>query len=818
MKSLHISRLIAILIVALIASTGCDRSLKLNCDDAEFVIVDDDGSPITTLQSFSFDASAKLKIEARNIASTSVETPEGWGCDISIPKRVITITSPAGSNTGAALSGDITITSKGVNGSSAKTVLPVEAVEGEISLKCNEDISKPLSFKLEESKTFTFKASSAVTGVDLAGAPKDWTIVPDIANLKLTVTAPSLPSAETELSGDVVLTPHSIRGTKGTSVTISVNLNASSPILNFDKSKVWFKHDESQIFTIKTIFNVKTIDLANVTLPKGWTMKSDIANKKITIHSPASVDASNLRGGEVVIPFISESGEKGKTELDVMSGLCNKDDILAFGDAVAAGDDDSFALDGEVLLMNDINMPNAGRDVIIGAEDKPFMKVFNGNGKTIKIGIVASGAAAGLFHTLGAGAKVQDLNLSGSISSSIADATIGCVAIYNDGASLSGIKSSVSFNYGLSRNSGYYGGLVAYDRKSGSSYKDCHTSGIVNTKGIKYFGGLIGCIEADTEGSMTNCSNSGEITLDYGANDMSKARVAGCVGCTDKSKWTFTKISNTGNINFNFGKSNMAIYALGGAFGTANGKFDNCFNTGNVIDTDGMDAVSGTRRIGGFAGASAESGYPIIATDCYNTGNVTGVSNYIAGFIGISENGTEDATPTFTNCYNAGDVTVISKTTISGMFAGFLDVSYSYNKLVNCSNSGKVRGFSNRSAAGLVGCGADNLSIEGCANTGAVTVGCLAAVNPRVGRPFVAGIVAIRGSNPVVITKSKNTGAITAMVQSASDVQSAYVSEIVTVDGKTDVTSCDSETKTASANAVVIAILKDNWSNVLPGM
>ena len=56
------------------------------------------------------------------------------------------------------------------------------------------------------------------------------------------------------------------------------------------------------------------------------------------------------------------------------------------------------------------------------------------------------------------------------------------------------------------------------------------------------------------------------------------------------------------------------------------------------------------------------------------------------------------------------------------------------------------------------------------------------------------------------------------MVQAAADVASAYVSEIVTVDGKPEVTVCDDATKTASAGAAVTAILKDNWNSNIPGL
>lgn len=151
----------------------------------------------------------------------------------------------------------------------------------------------------------------------------------------------------------------------------------------------------------------------------------------------------------------------------------------------------------------------------------------------------------------------------------------------------------MAFTYNASVNGGYYGGLVAYTRQSGAKYIDCHTTGAVVTKGIKYLGGLLGAVAPDTEGTMTDCSNAGSIVLNYGALGMGGGHAAGCVGNTEKSKWTFTRVSNSGNIDYNFGKTNGAIYSIGGAFGMACGKFEECFNTGNVVDTDGADAVGG---------------------------------------------------------------------------------------------------------------------------------------------------------------------------------------------------------------------------------
>lgn len=915
MKPKNLFKGILALFLLLFAAVGCERDLTVDCSDAEFSVLNGDDTPVTARQTLNFNTSASLKIQARNISSTETSVPEGWSCAVDIPKRTVTVTAPDGAYGDAATEGDVVITARGVNGSVVRVTLPVEAVDADVVLKCNEDISESISlaygestkltfeaqnveridmsavpagwkaerdgfeltitspsadddtaeelgeielkpysrrgskgasvfikvavdeapvvltcnedigdvipFRLSDKKVFTFTATPNVVDVKVSDAPEGWTLKPDLKNMQLEISVPDQ-TAGLAAEGSVILTPVSNRGTEGTPVTIRVKVDVAAPVFEFDRSQLWFTRGQQQVVHVTKMINIKEIDLPNVQYPEGWVLVPDFQQKIVTLTAPATVEQGKARGGRIVIPVVAESGAKLNAEIEVMIGISNADDMLALGDAVAAGDelDGTFAVGGEVLLMSDIDLSSAGRDVIVGAADKPFLKTFDGNGKTLTLNITAAGADAGLFHTLGAGAVVRDLKLAGAISTSVAGAKVGGVAVYNDGAELSGIASSVAFTGTAAENSGYYGGLVAYNRQSGAKYADCHTSGSVTIRCIKYIGGLVGCIEAKTDGMMTDCSNTGNIILNYGTTAMSNGHAGGCVGCTVNSSWTYTRVSNTGNIDYNFGKTNGAIYSIGGVFGTACGTFRECFNTGNVVDTDGSDAVAGTRRIGGFAGASASGGYPIRAFNCYNEGRVVGISNYVGGFMGIAEGSSPslNAPNEFTDCYNAGDVLVVSKTTISGMFGGFLAVSYQCANLTRCSNRGKVVGFSNRSAGGLIGAGADQLVVNQCENTGMIYIGCTVASNPKAGRPFVAGLVAIRGTNVVTIRNSKNTGAVTAMVQSAADVQSAYVSEIVTVDGKADVTICDDATRTASAGATVTAILKENWNSNIPGL
>ena len=722
MKPKNLFKGILALFLLLFAAVGCERDLTVDCSDAEFSVLNGDDTPVTTRQTLNFNTSVSLKLQARNIASTEASVPEGWGCEVDIPKRAVTVTAPDGAYKDAALDGDIVITARGVNGSLVRVTVPVEAVDAEVVLKCTDDLAEPVSlaygesaeltfdarnveridmsdlpagwkavrdgfvltitapaadddtaaeggeieltpysrrgskgasviikvavaeapivltcnedigdvipFRLSDKKVFTFTASQNVVDVNVSDAPKGWTLKPDLEKLSLEISVPDQAPADLAAEGSVVLTPISNRGTEGDPVTIRVQVSITAPVLEFDVTSQYFGLGEMVTIHVAKAINVADVGLKSA--PEGWTAAPDFGSQTCALTAPATVSGA-ASSGKFVFTATSASQETQEVEVEVkFNGLHDAGDFVKFGDAVAAGASiDDFLLGGEVNLFADADLSQAGRDVIVGAAGKPFSGTFNGNGHTITLRIAASGADAGLFHTLGAGAVVRDLKLAGTITSSASDANVGGVAVYNDGAELNGIASSVAFTYNASVNGGYYGGLVAYTRQSGAKYIDCHTTGAVVTKGIKYLGGLLGAVAPDTEGTMTDCSNAGSIVLNYGALGMGGGHAAGCVGNTEKSKWTFTRVSNSGNIDYNFGKTNGAIYSIGGAFGMACGKFEECFNTGNVVDTDGADAVAGTRRIGGFAGASASGGYPIRAFSCYNTGKVVGISNYV---------------------------------------------------------------------------------------------------------------------------------------------------------------------------------------------
>ena len=170
----------------------------------------------------------------------------------------------------------------------------------------------------------------------------------------------------------------------------------------------------------------------------------------------------------------------------------------------------------------------------------------------------------------------------------------------------------------------------------------------------RYVGGIVGSIWDKTQGIMEDCSNTGSITFPNENCDTDKLQCGGIAGATIGSYWQFKRCFNTGDINF-VGK--YVIRGLGGVAGTGFGYYEDCYNTGNITNTLGTSAPCKSRKIGGFTGQTWEdSGFVGNFKNCYNTGNVNDNSNYMGGFVGLSENGTETLYHSYENCYNSGNV------------------------------------------------------------------------------------------------------------------------------------------------------------------
>ena len=170
---------------------------------------------------------------------------------------------------------------------------------------------------------------------------------------------------------------------------------------------------------------------------------------------------------------------------------------------------------------------------------------------------------------------------------------------------------------------------------------------------------------------------------------------------------------------------------VGGVVGY--GSATNCYNTGSV---------SGSNNVGGVVGSGS-------ATNCYNTGSVNGL-HYVGGVVGFGRN------QTTTNCYNTGSV---SGSTYVGGVVGL-------GLATNCYNTGSVEG--NSDVGGVVGF-IDSGTVTNCYNTGSVS-----------GEEYVGGIVGTASNSSAVtncgfegvINGSSSVGAIVGDIYDSSSVVS----------------------------------------------
>ena len=173
-------------------------------------------------------------------------------------------------------------------------------------------------------------------------------------------------------------------------------------------------------------------------------------------------------------------------------------------------------------------------------------------------------------------------------------------------------------------------------------------------------------------------------------------------------------VSNVGVVDSYFKGKNYVGGVCGFNFAPSNGTatITNCYNTGNV---------SGLGRVGGVCGYN--NGGTI--ENCYNTGTVSGSDSTVGGVCGFNF-APSNGTATITNCYNTG---AVSGTSYVG---GVCGLNYAYNSsngtatITNCYNRGTVSGSGN--CVGGV-CGKNNVfnspngtaTITNCYNTGNVT-------------------------------------------------------------------------------------------------
>ena len=250
---------------------------------------------------------------------------------------------------------------------------------------------------------------------------------------------------------------------------------------------------------------------------------------------------------------------------------------------------------------------------------------------------------------------------------------------------------------------------------SGSAISNLTLSGTVSATG-QYVGMLSG---AATNSLVTNVSVTATVSATY----VGVAYAGGIIG----SGFGVT-VSDAMMSGAVIGSSSSEY--VGGLIGYTSLTLD-LRNSTNSAD------VEGNLKTGGLIG---EVDGPTTITDSTNTGNVTGIDDYVGGLIGYVND-----TTTITNSTNTGDITVDDADGYVGGLIGYVDDT---TTITNSTNTGNVT-VNDDYVGGLIGYVDDETTITNSTNSGNVD-----------GDDEVGGIIGYV-NDTTTITNSTNTGNVT---------------------------------------------------------
>lgn len=233
---------------------------------------------------------------------------------------------------------------------------------------------------------------------------------------------------------------------------------------------------------------------------------------------------------------------------------------------------------------------------------KPFSGTYEGSNCAIRnlyMKSTTAGKVVALFNSI-QGATIQGLRMNGTISS------------VGDAASIAG------WAYGKCQ------------------ITNCENwINITNATGAYSLGGIIATAWTDSNVTLTNCRNAGDIK--------GNCATAGIVGLVYKSVVTMNNCYNTATITTttsdatNGGTAGLAV-KNSTSTGTIN--INRCYNSG---------VINGKENVGGLISSTYGA---LNISSSYNIGNITGTVN-VGGLLGRQRGGTT----TITNSYSAGTIT-----------------------------------------------------------------------------------------------------------------------------------------------------------------
>ena len=227
-------------------------------------------------------------------------------------------------------------------------------------------------------------------------------------------------------------------------------------------------------------------------------------------------------------------------------------------------------------------------------------------------------------------------------------------------------------------NTPYFGGFTAYINNGiNVKYNKVYNNGSVTFKSLAtgntmvYTGGVIGYLDASVaEFTMTDCGNTGELNYLHSlSEDRKNMYMGGVIGHNGtKLNHTLTNITNTGNITAAGSANRFILAGLVGS--TANDlPLENCSNSGNIT-VESTQSFNGEHAwVAGLTGIilNTSGTKAITLTNCENSGDILVQNTTFTGQLavgGISSQMIYNSSNTYcgkmyiTDCTNTGDITV----------------------------------------------------------------------------------------------------------------------------------------------------------------
>lgn len=358
----------------------------------------------------------------------------------------------------------------------------------------------------------------------------------------------------------------------------------------------------------------------------------------------------------------------------------------------------NYKRDGKYILMQDISLSGENWEPI-----PELVTTLEGNYKTISgmtINITKDGDY-GLFGQLNQG-ELKNLDIK--------DVNIKV-----------GVEKSTSANIG-----GAFGKL-----KTGA-VTNCKTFGEADCKNVSgYTGGIVGTVESDAQGLVSNCINN--INFTNGSSE-----IGGIIGSLS-SNVACQSCINKGNIE----TSSSAAGIVGYVYTSKTVSIMKCKNTGNISSTnqnvggimgyvncglsisgnENYGIISGKQNLGGIIGYLSSQGTAFITSNV-NKGKIVGTS-LMGGILGYgSANSTGEIS--LNACTNSGELMTSEGSSFSTDIGGIIgDVNYAKLSCNANNNEGKITiNCSSNYIGGIIG-QASNLTsgnINQCTNKKSATI------------------------------------------------------------------------------------------------